>query len=196
MTIAKWRLLAAASLMSIGAVTNAMALAPHGGVDRGVEASAISKDAPAETAHWGRLVGNWNFVLEELAPDGRVTESYAGEWNFFYTLGGEAIQDVFILPPRSAEISPEDHFYGTGIRIFDGETKKWRVVWIDTGGRQFELRQATSTGDQIVMTTGPGANEKRWVYFDLHEDRFQWRQEAMADGKWTVDQRLTATRAD
>lgn len=194
MTPTKWRLLVAAALMSIAAVTNAIAGAPRGVVDRGVEAPAISKGAPEQTVHWGRLVGNWNFVLEELTPDGRVAESYAGEWNFFYTLGGAAIQDVFILPPRSAEMSPEDHFYGTGIRIFDDETKMWRVVWIDTSGRQFEIRQATSSEDKIVMTSGPGANKKRWIYYNFYNDRFQWRQEVMVGGEWVIDQRLMARR--
>lgn len=161
----------------------------------GLVAPAISTAAPAQTVHWGKLVGNWLAKLDEMTPEGEVSASYEAEWNFVYTLGGLAIQDIFILPPRAGGIPYDRHFYGTGLRLYDAEAGHWTVMWIDTGGKVFEQRAATSTDREIIMTSLPDAQvQKRWVYHDFTPNGFRWREEVRQNGAWVVQQRVQATR--
>lgn len=160
----------------------------------GLKAPSLSKNAPPQTIHWGQLVGNWDVMLEALAPNGTITQSYEAEWNFFYTLGGTAIQDIFILPPRKTKIPAENRFYGTGIRIFNSSTGLWESIWIDTGAKTFDFRTATSTDTSITMTNRSETPDRRWKYFNINRKSFEWTEEKFTDGKWILVQRLTAHR--
>ena len=106
--------------------------------------SSTPKSVPEEVAKWGKLVGNWDIVVEMIGEDGEVTQSFNAEWNWFYIMNGLAIQDVFILPKRADNIDPSDYFVGTGIRIYDEDEKKWQTSWIDTSTKKIELREAVS----------------------------------------------------
>lgn len=162
----------------------------------GVLAPQMAQHAPAKTAEWGKLVGEWAIKLDQFDEEGSVSASYDGEWNFFYTLGGVAIQDIFVLPPRNAEISPESRFYGTGIRIFDAEEDQWRIVWIDTGGKEFELRKAHSDSEKIIMFADTENGPRRWTYYDMTANSFRWKQEIQIDNIWTIEQAILATKTD
>lgn len=163
----------------------------------GVIASKLNDNAPDETVHWGKLVGNWDIVFEAINEKGEVTQSFDGEWNWFYTLNGHAIQDVFILPPRSSGSDPSTLFYGTGIKIYNSESKKWQSCWVDTSDKKLGLREAISTDEKIILYETKANGEKTKItYFDMKENTFSWQQEIQDGDDWIINQVIRAKRAN
>ncbi len=158
--------------------------------------SSAPKSVPEEVAQWGKLVGNWDIVVEMIGEDGNVTQSFNAEWNWFYIMNGLAIQDVFILPKRADNIEPSDYFVGTGIRIYDEDKKKWQTSWLDTSSKRIELREAVSTDQNIVVIHNTeGGDKLRYTYYDMNAESFKWKQEsANNDGRWKVTQTVVAKR--
>ena len=167
--------------------------------DLGLQASAKNDNAPKAIEDWGQLVGNWNIVFESVDQSGNVQQSFEGEWNWFYILNGYAIQDVFILPPRSKATNPDTLFYGVGIRIYDETLNKWESVWVDTSNKKLEFREASSKDGEIVLFQTNAKGEKlKITYFEITEQSFEWKQEVFDTTKenWIVTQLIHAKKRE
>ncbi len=158
--------------------------------------SSVPESVPAEVAKWGKLVGNWDIIVEMIGEDGNVAQSFDAEWNWFYIMNGLAIQDVFILPKRAENIEPSNYFIGTGIRIYDENSKTWQTSWIDTSTKRIELREAISTDQDIVIIHHTSDGDKlRYTYYDINDESFKWKQESADEGgSWKVTQTVVAKR--
>jgi len=168
-------------------------------VDNGLQALEKHDKAPAATEHWGKLVGNWDIVFESIDSQGNVQSSFEGEWNWFYVLNGFAIQDVFILPPRKKAEDPKAVFYGIGIRIYNERLNKWESVWVDTGNKKLEFREASSNEKEITLyQTNIEGQKIRINYVDMTKKSFEWKQEVYneEDGKWIVTQLIHAKKRE
>ena len=147
-------------------------------------------------AQWGKLVGNWDIVVDMLDEEGNVAQSFDAEWNWFYIMNGLAIQDVFILPRRAENIDPSNYFIGTGIRVYDDKNKKWQTTWIDTSTKKIEMREAASSDKEIIIIQDSEDGSKlKYTYYDMNDNTFRWKQESMNNsGGWKVTQTVVAKR--
>ena len=166
---------------------------------------ARHEKAPPETEQFGRLAGLWTVETEMAGMTGELVKSAPGIWAWKYALDGFAVQDVFYhgadsLPPYMAALGRD--YLLTANRIYDVAGKSWRVAWMANGagaamGADFGTFTATLEGDEIVMTSPPGAfGLQRVVFSEIGDDSFRWRSEySMDEGKtWRTVMRMLATR--
>ncbi len=123
-----------------------------------------------------------------------------GEWHFGWVLDGRAIQDVWIVPARSAR-QPADmpgRFYGTTLRVYDAGTDTWRVEWADPASQTFASMIGRRQGDDIVQDgRDADGNLVRWSFSEIAPTSFRWRGELSNDGgaTWRLRSEFFARRA-
>ena len=66
-----------------------------------LHAKGPAPDRAGKMDLYGRFVGSWDLDVTEYRDDG-TTRRRPGEWHFGWALEGRAIQDVWIVPPRTA----------------------------------------------------------------------------------------------
>ncbi len=137
----------------------------------------------AEMTLYDALIGDWDVDVIDYDDDGtRVTNK--GEWHFAWVLEGRAIQDVWIVPPRSARCGEtKNNRYGTSIRVYDAATKSWNVTWINPVSGAFNRLDGRLDGKNIVQEgfTADGSI-MRWTFSDITATSFHWRGELSSDG--------------
>lgn len=146
---------------------------------------------------YGRFVGHWDVTVTNYPDDGPPVVR-AGEWIFGWALEGRAVQDVWIVPPRS-ERDPADAAagpYGTTIRFYVPGEDVWRIVWVNPSSDAVATMTARRVGDEIVQD---GVDDEgrsfRWVFSQIEVGRFHWRSELQADdGSWKLVQEMDAAR--
>ncbi len=92
-----------------------------------------SPEIPESADLYGWLVGNWELDVYDHLPDGTVRRGN-GEVHFWWVLEGRAVQDVWIMPARSARtanLGKVGNRYGTTLRVWDPSIAAWRVTWIN-----------------------------------------------------------------
>jgi hypothetical protein len=164
---------------------------------------ALAAEGPAADRGWkmdlyGWLVGSWDLDVRELTSDG-TTRRRPGEWHFGWALEGRAIQDVWIVPPRSAGRDAPDasDYYGTTLRVYDPRIDAWRIQWTEPVSQSYLSMVGRRQGDDIVQAgEGPDGTRIRWSFTDITPDSFTWRFEASTDAgaTWHERMRFTATR--
>lgn len=144
------------------------------------------------------LIGDWNIKVETFDADGSVSGTFDGEWNFYYILGGTAVQDVFFLPPRSVSLPDESaRFIGTGLRTFNPEANAWEASWVDSGSRATERWAGTSSQGEVVFTREAEGVVHRSSY-RVEAGRLYWEQSESRDGgrSWTLTQTAVGERGE
>ena len=78
-----------------------------------------STSAAPETAQFGSLVDSWK--IRDFAPDdkGSWIEQGGADWNFYWILGGTAIQDDWIAPGMDSPAPATGRQFGANIRIYN-----------------------------------------------------------------------------
>jgi len=133
---------------------------------------------------YGQFVGSWEGDVFDYEPDGTRRAS-RGEWHFGWVLEGRAIQDVFIVPPRSSRSSipaGQRNRYGTTVRVYDPKTDSWSITWINavTGVRNTLVGR--KQGEEIVQEGIDDDGDKiRWIFSDITANSFRWRGEVSHD---------------
>jgi hypothetical protein len=150
--------------------------------------------APPETAQYAFLIGEWDCRIESMAPDGSMTEGRA-RWKGYYILDGWAIQDEWVSETPSGE-----EFYGTNIRSFDPERKKWNNRWLPSGSLKWKHFDSEQIGDTMVMIGGEGRDPigpvDRNTFYNISEDHFDWKKDRSYDGGKTWIEGVALISAD
>ncbi len=146
-----------------------------------------SEDRGAARDLYGGLIGSWEGEVVDHLPEGPRRQS--AEFHFARVLEGRAVQDLWIVPARSARGSAPPiagNRYGTTLRVYDPRIDAWRITWTNpVTGTETRL-VGRRVGSQIVQT-GADADGRlvRWVFAVVKEDAFHWRGEVSEDGGTT-----------
>lgn len=153
-------------------------------------------DLPAEHQIFGPFIGSWDLVVTWYADDGSISRRENGEWHFAWVLEGRAVQDVWIVPPRSErQGNPDLYEYGTSLRFFDPELGAWRSTWIGPAHRVVYVFHAHRIGEEVVLETRlEGKGRMRWSFTDVSDTRFIWRNQRETDTGWILTQDFHALR--
>ena len=167
-----------------------------------IEALHTDRPAPGRAGKmnlYGWLIGRWEMDAVYRQTDGS-TYTRRGEIHFGWVLEGRAIQDVWIVPARSAEGSvpsaPGD-FYGTTLRIYDPGLDAWHIFWNDPVKQYYTRQIGRARGKDIVQegTDGTGA-AVRWSFTKITPNSFHWLGERSPDGgaTWQLQVEFFARR--
>ena len=148
---------------------------------------------------YGWLIGSWELEVRRYRVD--VTAlGLKGEAHFFRTLEGRAVQDVWIMPQRSArhaQLTAENNMYGTTLRVWDRSVTAWRVTYINpvTGQRDELVGRRVGT-DIAQIGTHQDGTPIRWNFTAIAPDSFRWTGEALQpDGStWRLEGEFVGRR--
>jgi hypothetical protein len=155
----------------------------------------------AALATFGRFVGTWDLSVVYHHAD-RAPERWAGEWTWSWVLDGEAIQDVWRVPPRpnagadQLETEPPRGF-GTTVRLYDPDLDAWHVTWFGAVSHRPQAFLAREVDGEIVMEAeAAGPERTRWIFSEVTRDSFHWRNASSTDDgtTWVVNQEMGARR--
>jgi hypothetical protein len=125
------------------------------------------------------FVGSWTFDLFRYDA-GDETLVGRGEWHFAWILDGRAVQDVWECytigePSRLLE-------RGTTLRMYDKARGNWRIVFFSPVRGFVDTLTADNVGGEIVLQgTGRSGNPCLWIFAEIDNDSFQWREEETPD---------------
>jgi hypothetical protein len=170
----------------------------------------LHSDAPApdradKLSLYGFLVGSWQTEIHAHAEDG-TRHAYKGEIHAGWVLEGRAIQDVWMIPPRSerrpgAPLQPlpvTGSWYGTTLRVYDPGIDAWHILWSDPAKMFFARQVGRARGEDIVQE---GKHESgallRWSFTKIKPGSFHWLGEVSVDGgaNWRLQVEVLAQRA-
>lgn len=140
---------------------------------------------------FGWLAGGWRGSVTDFDDGGRRREG-RGEWWFAWVLEGRAMQDVWIVPPRTERTGrPQGNTavnrYGSTIRRFDHEAGLWRITWINPVSGAENRLSGRPDGDRILLEGEQDGQPIRWAFHDIRNDSFRWLGETRdAAGAWRV----------
>ncbi len=130
------------------------------------------------------LVGSWNVEAIDYLDSKEVIKSQ-GEWYFAYTLEGRAIQDVWIAPKRSLrtpDLRQPRNRYGSTIRYFDTEKKKWCIHWFNPISSTISKLYGWKENNKLIHEgKDEDGNIMRWTFEDITENSFHWKGEISSD---------------
>lgn len=144
---------------------------------------------PEEDIYAG-LLGVWGVEVRDRLDDGSFRVSH-GEWHFARTLEGRAVQDVWIVPARSARTPQTDRLgnrYGSSMRTLDPASRRWQVTWFNPVSGAFDVLYTRVEGGQIVQE-GRRADgvQLRWTFVEITSTSFHWLgEELQVDGSWLL----------
>jgi hypothetical protein len=164
-------------------------------------ASGRAPEIPESADVYGWFVGSWELEIDRYAGVDVRARRLRAEVHAGWALEGRAVQDVWIMPPRSARgPEPEErgiNMFGTTLRVWDPTIQAWRITWINPVHNHREEQIGRRIGAEIVQI-GARANgvPTRWRFTELTRDSFRWIGEALtADGKtWNVEGDFRARR--
>jgi hypothetical protein len=149
---------------------------------------------------YGWLVGSWRMQVLHYREDLRAAP-LQGEIQFGWILEGRAVQDVWIMPPRTqrgdAPLDGTHDMYGTTLRIWDPPLRAWRVTYLNPAtGQRDELIGRRVGGTIVQIGTHANGTPIRWNFTDISRDAFHWTGVALApDGvTWTLEAEFAAQR--
>lgn len=161
--------------------------------------AAASAELGDAAALYAGVMGSWDVDVVDYDVDGskRTAE---GEWHFSWALEGRAVQDVFIVPRRSARhagMHSRENRYGTTVRFFDRPSGNWLITWINPVNGSVNRLAARREGDAIVQIgTDPDGITRRWSFVDMTPDAFRWVGEESRDNgqTWRLQAEFFARR--
>lgn len=166
------------------------------GAEESINIQKVSSEAPQETMHFGRIVGQWSIKDQTLGKDGQWQDGPGANWNFYWILGGNAIQDDWISPGFETPAPKVGRQLGTNIRIYNPVDKVWEMAWISSSGRKLDTFKATSDENSMVMDGIYNGQATRITFFDISEKRFSWKMERQdkTSDKWSSIYKIEAYR--
>ena len=135
-----------------------------------------NEKAPAETAQFDFVVGDWDAVITWTPPN-KPPVTYKAKWHNHWIIDGYALMQEWRGP----------YLTGTEIRYFDAEQKKWLGQNLYVDGKWTAVTAEFSGGEMIVnnpeVNKGPkGEFISREVYFGIGPDNWQMKSEHSFDG--------------
>lgn len=142
------------------------------------------------------FVGSWDLLVSWFDENGRLTRQQAGEWHFSWVLEGRAIQDIWIVPPRTVRHEASDLYeYGASMRFFDPAIDAWRSTWIGPMHGLVRTFIAKRFGDRVVLETTEGTEPRmRWSFSDIAPHSFNWSNEVWEHDCWRLQQSFRCQR--
>ncbi len=161
-----------------------------------IKQQSINLSAPPESYHFGRLVGEWKITDWSVDAKGKRQDGPGANWNFYWILGGTAIQDDWISPGYDKPAPEKGRQFGTNIRIYNPKTKQWEMAWMSNSGAKLDTFKATGSEKDMVMRGFYNGAETKITFYDIGANRFSWKMEkqAQATAKWTLVYRIEARR--
>lgn len=153
-----------------------------------------SDKAPPETSQFGQLVGKWAISDSGLNAEGKWQDGNGADWNFYWILGGTAIQDDWISPGMDTPKPEAGRQYGTNIRIYNPKTSQWEMAWAANTSSRVDNFAATWVEDKLVMTGQPGGTETRITFYNITDQQFSWKMERLIEDQWKEIYRIQAQR--
>lgn len=131
------------------------------------------------------LIGSWEVTAFDYFSDGTKIKT-EGECIFNWVLEGRAIQDLWIFPKRalrSPGMSRNRNRYGSTLRIYYPDARKWKVFWHNPVSGAYNELTAKRQGKDIVQEgIDSNGNLIRWVFSNIQQDSFHWYGEKSSDG--------------
>ncbi|MEM6576492.1 MAG: hypothetical protein AAF736_19620 [Pseudomonadota bacterium] len=185
------------ALVCSGALVTAPAFAGEG-QSAPLTAAGPNPAAPAELAQYGALKGSWSCESSSQGPNGEwQTLPGRATWSWYYVLDGHAVQDVW---KPAAEGAP----WGTNLRTYDAEKKRWHMVWATQAQPEFDYYEATYSEGMIVMrgenpprTANIPPHAAKITFYNMSDEHFDWKYEATAPGSdsgWSPFSRISCDR--
>ena len=162
--------------------------------------TGMAEGAPAELAHWSKLIGEWSTTEEGFRPDGTGWDpSNGADWDFHWSFDGWGIRDDYTSPPAAEAVEDESKRQrGTNLRIYNPTTEQWVMTWLTPLSTAPGTFTATSTPEQIVMLSddpNPQGFFGRITFFDMQKDSFEWKLEWSKDKEsWMEVYKIHGTR--
>ena len=164
---------------------------------RALVAKHRSPEIEAHEDVYAGLLGAWDVQVRNRADDGTF-EVIAGEWYFARTLEGRAVQDVWIAPTRASRRGgvARANLYGTSVRAFDPQTRRWLVTWINPATGAFAVLNTRKAGERLVQEGElSDGHSIRWIFQEITDTTFHWTGETqLPDGCWRLDAELFGRR--
>jgi hypothetical protein len=110
------------------------------GFDSALAASGRSSEIPESADSYGWLIGSWELDVLHYVID-VTARGLKAEAHFGWVLEGRAVQEVWIMPPRSQRTTDPDralNMCGTTIRVWDPLIQAWRVS-LEPDGKTWKL---------------------------------------------------------
>src|SRR4029450_1295065 len=124
---------------------------------------------------FGQFVGDWDCEVVAVNPDGSKQEANKCKWHWGWVLEGRAIQDVWIVHPKSDQPRLNSIEYGTTLRVYDPKLDTWHCVWAGPIKNSFAVFEARQKGTEIMLET---PNERgrvgQWIFSDITQNSFHW----------------------
>lgn len=166
-----------------------------------VFASLMVSDGPrpelAEAfAPFAPLIGSWDLDVAWYDETGAVERSTRGEWHFSWALDGRAVADIWITPSRERRPIDGDGEWGLSVRIYDPELGAFRSTWLGPKAA-FVMPFIAHASDGTIRLEAltPTAAKTRWIFTDISDSGFHWRNEDEDEhGVTTLRQTFVATR--
>jgi hypothetical protein len=163
-------------------------------------ASGRSPEIPESADAYGWLVGSWqlevlHYRAVNVSAQGIQCDLHAG-----WVLEGRAVQDVWIMPHRSARTAPLDrkmNMYGTTLRLWDATIQAWRITWRNPAGDHHEDQIGRRSGQEVVQIgVRPDGTPTRWTFTEITSQSFHWLGESLGpDGRtWKLEGEFRARR--
>ena len=164
-----------------------------------LQAAARSAEIPIDQDVYGFLVGSWTLEVRRYRGVDVSRDGLRGEVHAAWVLEGRAVQDVWIMPPRSARQAPSPDFnmYGTTLRLWDPNLSAWRISWSDPSWSHYEQQIGRRIGADIVqLGTRANGTSTRWRFVEMTADSFHWLGDALQpDGStWALEGEFLARR--
>src|SRR2546425_5180290 len=86
----------------------------------------------------------------------------------FRSLEGRAVQDVWIVPSRSARqapgVSAPGILYGTTLRVYDPRSDLWHIIWIRSEEHTSELQSLAYLVCRLLLEKKKKKKEERALH--------------------------------
>ena len=157
-----------------------------------------STTAPAETVQFGQLVGAWRVKDSVLDQDGNWQDGNGADWNFYWILGGAAIQDDWIAPPMSVPAPETGRQFGTNIRIYNPKEERWEMAWASNTGAKVDTFSALEADGQLRMRGFFNGIDSQIIFYDITDQHFSWKLQRKPEGseQWVDVYRIEADRVE
>ena len=163
-------------------------------------AAGRAAEIPAEHDVYGFLVGSWALDVRRYRGVDVSRNGLRGEVHAAWVLEGRAVQDVWIMPERTARKAGQPHefdMYGTTVRLWDPSLSAWRISWSNPAASHYEQQVGRRIGTDIVqLGTRANGPATRWRFVEMAADAFHWLGESLQpDGAtWALEGEFLATR--
>ncbi len=154
-----------------------------------------SVKAAAETSQFGRLVGRWKIQDYGLNAEGEWQQGNGADWNFYWILAGNAIQDDWIAPGMDKPAPENGRQYGTNIRIYNPQLKQWEMAWASNTGAKIDTFTASLEDQNMVMRGLFNGTDSKITFFEISDNHFSWKLEQQNTAEaWVEVYRIEAER--